>query len=218
MAPKAYVFDAYGTLFDVHSVLDGCEELFPGHGAQLTALWRSKQLEYTWLRSLMGRYENFWQITKDALVVSCQTLGLTANPEQIARLMQSYLALRPFPEWTKALDDLAGTPLAILSNGTPEMLGSLVEKAGWVGKFQHILSVDAVKVYKPHPSAYQLGVTALSVKPEEIVFVSSNGWDVAGAKTFGFQTVWLNRSRSPVEGLGAQPDRIVRTELEIKNL
>lgn len=213
---KAYVFDAYGTLFDVHSVQDQCEALFPGHGSQLTTLWRSKQLEYTWLRSLMGRYEDFWQITKDALVVSCHALGLTANPDQIARLMQSYLALRPFPEWTEALDDLAGTSLAILSNGTPEMLKSLIEKAGWAGKFQHILSMDAVKVYKPHPSVYQLAVTALGVKPDEIVFVSSNGWDIAGAKAFGFRVCWLNRSNAPVEALGMPPDRIVRTEREIK--
>ena len=110
---KAYVFDAYGTLFDVHSVQASCEEMFPGHGWQLTVLWRTKQLEYTWLRSLMGRYEDFWQITKDALIVSCQTLGLTANPDQIDLLMQSYLSLRPFPEWADALDKVADTPLAV---------------------------------------------------------------------------------------------------------
>jgi 2-haloacid dehalogenase len=217
MAPiKAYVFDAYGTLFDVHSVQHRCEELFPGHGSQLTVLWRSKQLEYTWLRSLMGRYEDFWTITKDAQIVSCQTLGLTANQDQIDRLLLSYLTLRPFPEWTEALDALGGTPLAILSNGSPKMLKMVVENAGWERKFRHILSVDAVKVYKPHPSVYQLAVAALGVKPDEIVFVSSNGWDVAGAKAFGFRTVWLNRSGSPVEALGVQPDRIISSPLEMK--
>jgi 2-haloacid dehalogenase len=212
---KAYVFDAYGTLFDVHSVQDRCEEQFPGHGAKLTVLWRSKQLEYTWLRSLVGRYQDFWQITKDALAVSCQTLSVTANAEQIDQLMQSYLTLRLYPEWSGALNTLAGTPLGILSNGTPTMLQSLVENAGWTGRFKQVLSVDAVKVYKPHPSVYGLAVTTLGVKPEEIVFVSSNGWDVAGAKAFGFQTVWLNRAGSPVEALGVQPDRIITSPVEL---
>jgi 2-haloacid dehalogenase len=212
---KAYLFDAYGTLFDIHSVLHRCEEQFPGHGAPLTVLWRSKQLEYTWLRSLMGRYQDFWQITQDALTVSCQSLGLTANAAQIDPLMQSYLALRPFPEWDEALDNLAGTPLAILSNGTPNMLRSLVENAGWAGRFKHVWSVDAVKVYKPHPSVYELAMTALGAKSAEIVFVSSNGWDVAGAKAFGFHTVWSNRAGSPVEALGVEPDRIINTPLEL---
>jgi 2-haloacid dehalogenase len=217
MSPTtAYVFDAYGTLFDVRSVLSRCEELFPGHGAQLTTLWRTKQLEYTWLRSLMGRYEDFWTITRDGLVHSCQMLGLSQATDQIDRLMQSYLTLSPFPDSAVALDALAPTPCAILSNGTPEMLRSLVQNAGWERKFQHVLSVDAVKIYKPHPSVYQLAVSALSVERHEIVFVSSNGWDVAGAKVFGFQTCWLNRSNAPVEALGVQPDRIIKTALEIK--
>src|SRR6516165_4701930 len=115
MSPtKAYVFDAYGTLFDVHSVLNHCEELFPGHGAQLTTLWRTKQLEYTWLRSLMGRYEDFWKITRDALVYSCQMLGLSATADQLDRLLQSYLTLRPFADSAQALPALAATPCAIL--------------------------------------------------------------------------------------------------------
>lgn len=213
---KAYVFDAYGTLFDVHSISNHCEKSFPGHGPQLTVLWRSKQLEYTWFRSLMARYEDFWQVTRDALIVSCQTLGLTANADQIDRLMECYLTLRPFPEWAESLDTLVGTPLVILSNGSPIMLKSIVENAGWTGKFQHVLSVDAVKVYKPHPSVYQLAVAALGMKPDEIAFVSSNGWDVAGAKAFGFQTVWLNRSNVPAEELGVKPDRIIGRPLEVK--
>lgn len=213
---KAYVFDAYGTLFDVHSVLTRCEEIFPGYGTQLTTLWRTKQLEYTWLRSLMGRYEDFWQITRDALVYSCQMLGLSCPADQIDRLMQAYLALNPFADSAEALDALGPTPCAILSNGTPDMLRRAVQNAGWCGKFQHILSVDAVKVYKPHPSVYQLAVAALGVERHEIVFVSSNGWDIAGAKAFGFRVCWLNRSNAPVEALGVQPDRIIKTALEIK--
>jgi 2-haloacid dehalogenase len=213
---KAYVFDAYGTLFDVHSILVRCEELFPGYGAQLTTLWRTKQLEYTWLRSLMGKYEDFWTITRDALMYSCHMLGVSGTAEKIDRLMQSYLALAPFPGTAEALDALALVPCAILSNGTPEMLRSLVRNAGWEGKFRHILSVDAVKVYKPHPSVYQLAVSALGVERHEIVFVSSNGWDVAGAKAFGCRVCWLNRSNAPVEALGVQPDWIVHKVEEIK--
>ena len=130
MSPtKAYVFDAYGTLFDVHSVLNRCEELFPGQGPQLATLWRTKQLEYTWLRSLMGRYEDFWAITRDTLVHSCQTLGVSQTVAQIDSLMQSYLTLSPFGGWAEALDALAPTPCAILSNGTPEMLRCLVQNA-----------------------------------------------------------------------------------------
>lgn len=213
---KAYVFDAYGTLFDVHSVLTRCEEIFPGYGTQLTTLWRTKQLEYTWLRSLMGRYEDFWQITRDALVYSCQMLGLSCPADQIDRLMQAYLALNSFADSADALDALGPTPCAILSNGTPDMLRRVVQNAGWSGKFQHVLSVDAVKVYKPHPSVYQLAVAALGVERHEIVFVSSNGWDIAGAKAFGFRVCWLNHSNAPVEALGVQPDRIIKTALEIK--
>jgi len=151
---KAYVFDAYGTQFDVHSVLDCCEELFPGHGEQLTILWRTKQLEYTWLRTLMGRYEDFGQITRDALVFACGRLDLSHSPDQIDLLMHTYRTLRPFPDTTKALDTLAGTPCAILSNGSPEMLRSAVLSAGFESKFRHVLSVDAVKMYKPHPATY----------------------------------------------------------------
>jgi 2-haloacid dehalogenase len=214
---KAYVFDAYGTLFDVHSVQDRCEELFPGHGVQLTTLWRTKQLEYTWLRTLMGRYEDFGQITRDALVFACRTLHLPHFLDQIDRLMHAYWTLRPFADTAKALDTLAGTPCAILSNGSPEMLGSAVLSAGFESKLRFVLSVDAVKVYKPHPAAYQLAVSSLGVEPNEIVFVSANGWDVAGAKAFGFRTCWLNRSNASVELLGVSPDRIITTALELKS-
>jgi 2-haloacid dehalogenase len=214
---KAYVFDAYGTLFDVHSVQDRCEELFPGQGAQLTILWRTKQLEYTWLRTLMGRYEDFGQITRDALVFACRRLNLSHSPDQIDRLMHAYRTLRPFPDTAKALDILAGTPCAILSNGSPEMLRSAVLSAGFESKLRLVLSVDAVKVYKPHPAAYQLAVSGLGVEANKIVFVSANGWDVAGAKAFGFQACWLNRSNAPVEALDVWPDRIIHSALELKS-
>lgn len=214
---KAYVFDAYGTLFDVHSVQDRCEALFPGHGVRLTILWRTKQLEYTWLRTLMGRYEDFGQITRDALVFACRTLDLSHSPDQINGLLHAFWTLRPFADTAKALDALAGTPCAILSNGSPEMLRSAVLSAGFESKLRLVLSVDAVKVYKPHPAAYQLAVSGLGVEPNEIVFVSANGWDVAGAKAFGFQACWLNRSDAPVEVLGVSPDGIIKTALELKS-
>ena len=163
----------------------------------------------------MGRYEDFWQITRDALTFSCQALGLPCHSEQIDRLMDAYLTLSPFPDSAAALAALVGTPCAILSNGTPEMLRSVVRHAGLERRFEHVLSVDAVKIYKPHPSVYQLAVSHLGVTRHEIVFVSSNGWDVVGAKVFGFQAYWLNRSAAPLEALGVRPDRIIRTGLEI---
>jgi 2-haloacid dehalogenase len=214
-SPKAFVFDAYGTLFDVHSVLAQCEDAFPGIGQQLTKLWRSKQLEYTWLRSLMGRYEDFWHITKDALVYSCQSLGLQCSPQQIDRLLRSYLTLSPFPDAAPALDRLTGTRCAILSNGTPQMLDNVVRHAGFEGRFELVLSVDAVKVYKPHPAVYGMAVLRLGLERNEIGFVSSNAWDVVGAKAFGFQTFWLNRSNAPLDILGATPDKTISTALEI---
>jgi 2-haloacid dehalogenase len=212
---KALVFDAYGTLFDVRSVLSRCEEVFPGHGSALTGLWRTKQLEYTWLRSLMGKYEDFWQVTQDGLVFACRSLGLASTHDQIDHLMQAYLTLRPFPEITTALESLSTVPLSILSNGTPTMLDSVVRSAGLEGRFQHILSVDEVHVYKPSPVVYQLAETHLGIQREEIGFVSSNGWDVAGGKAFGFQAYWLNRQHAPAEALGVKPDRIIHSAMEL---
>lgn len=212
---KALVFDAYGTLFDVRSVLGRCEEVFPGHGSDLTTLWRSKQLQYTWLRSLMDRYEDFWQITHDGLVFACRSLGLAPSQKQIDYLMQSYLTLSPFPEVAAALDALSNFPCSILSNGTPTMLQSAVGNAGLEGRFQHILSVDEVRIYKPSPVVYQLAETHLGIRCKEIGFVSSNSWDVAGAKAFGFQTYWLNRKNDPLETLGFEPDRTIHSATEL---
>ena len=164
----------------------------------------------------MGRYEDFGKITRDALVFACGTLALSCSPDQIDGLMHAYQTLLPFPDTAMALDALAGIPCAILSNGSPEMLRSVVLNAGFESKIRLVLSVDAVRVYKPHPAAYQLAVSGLGVEANEIVFVSANGWDVAGAKAFGFQACWLNRSNAPVELLGVSPDRIIKTGLELK--
>jgi 2-haloacid dehalogenase len=215
---KAFLFDAYGTLFDVHSVQSRCEEVFPGHGTNLTTLWRSKQLEYTWLRSLMGKYEDFWQVTQDGLVFACRSLGLTPSKVQIDHLMQAYLTLSPFPEIPAALEALAGVSCSILSNGTPNMLDSVVRNARVDSRFQHILSVDEVRTYKPHPTVYQLAETHQGIGREEIGFVSSNGWDVTGGKAFGFQAIWINRQGTPAEVLGVQPDRIIHSAVELKSL
>jgi 2-haloacid dehalogenase len=215
---KALVFDAYGTLFDVRSVLSRCEEVFPGHGPDLTSLWRTKQLQYTWLRSLMGQYEDFWQVTQDGLVFACRSLGLAPSQGQIDHLMQAYLTLRPFPDVAAALEALAGIPRSILSNGSPKMLEGVVRNAGLVGRFQHILSVDEVHTYKPSPVVYQLAEKHLGIGREEIGFVSSNCWDVAGGKAFGFRSYWLNRQNAPLEVLGFQPTGIIHSAMELTSI
>jgi 2-haloacid dehalogenase len=204
-APRAFVFDAYGTLFDVHSIVDTARAITPDPQA-LSLLWRQKQLEYTWLRSLMERYEDFWVVTGQALRYAMRRLGITATEAQVATLMDAYLTLLPFPEVPSALRALAGTPLAILSNGSPRMLESAVRSSGLDGVFAHVLSVDAVAMYKPSPRVYEMASRALGVEPREILFVSSNGWDVAGASSFGFRTCWCNRTNAPAEELEATPD------------
>jgi len=203
--PAAYVFDAYGTLFDVHSVIEAGRGIAPDPMA-LSLLWRQKQLEYTWLRSLMGRYEDFWSVTEHALRFSLDRLGLTPAEEQVRRLMEAYLSLACFPEVNAALARFAGAPLAILSNGSPRMLDAAVRSSGLAGTFHHVLSVDAVKIYKPSPRAYELAPRALGIAARDTLFVSSNGWDVAGAKAYGYRTCWCNRAGAPVEGLGMTPD------------
>jgi len=204
-APRAFVFDAYGTLFDVHSVIEAARAV-TSQPQVLSTLWRQKQLEYTWLRSLMGRYEDFWVVTGQALRFALRRLGVTAGDAQVEALMNAYLTLDAFPEVPTALRALEATPLAILSNGSPLMLERAVRSSGLEGAFSHVLSVDAVKVYKPSPLVYELAPRALGVAAGEIVFVSSNAWDVAGAATFGFTTCWCNRSNAPAEELEVTPD------------
>jgi 2-haloacid dehalogenase len=204
-APRAFVFDAYGTLFDVHSVVEAAREI-TSDPQTLSNLWRQKQLEYTWLRSLMGRYEDFWAVTGQALRFALRRLGITAAEAQVEALMSAYLTLAPFPEVPATLRALAGTPLAILSNGSPFMLERVVRGSGLSGAFGHVLSVDEVKIYKPSPRVYELAPRALGVAPGEIVFVSSNAWDVAGAAAFGFTTCWCNRTNAPAEELQVTPD------------
>jgi len=163
----------------------------------------------------MGRYEDFWQITQDGLVFACRSLGLDASQEQIDYLMQAYLNLSPFPEIAAALDALSSSSCSILSNGTLTMLRSAVQSAGLEGKFQHILSVDEVRTYKPSPVVYGLAEKHLGIQRDQIGFVSSNCWDVAGGKAFGLRSYWLNRENAPLEMLGVQPDGTIHTATEL---
>jgi len=208
---RALVFDAYGTLFDPFSVRALAEELFPGHGAALSQLWRAKQLEYSWLRTLMGRYDNFWKITEDALAFSCHSLGLSCSEEHRRQLMEVYLSLPAFPEVKPSLEQLSAFPLSILSNGTPEMLAAVVAANGMAHFFRHIFSVDSLQIYKPRPEVYQHAVDNLGLPREAIGFVSSNFWDISGATNFGFQTFWLNGNSAVPDELGVTPTAVMRS-------
>ncbi len=206
----AFVFDAYGTLFDVHSVVRRADAFWPGKGAALSQAWRTKQLEYTWLRSLMGRYAPFSQVTREALAWSLDFLKLERNEKAIDALMQEYLRLDTFPDVMETLGKLKGKRLAILSNGSPDMLDPVVAHANL--RLDAVLSVDALKVYKPAPAVYQLAVEKLKVADRSaITFVSSNCWDAIGAKSFGFRVFWINRAGAPLDRLGFEPDGVLST-------
>ena len=208
---RAIVFDAYGTLFDVHSVIALCEQLWPGKGAVLSQLWRAKQLEYTWQRSLMRRYEDFARITDAALRYASAALGLQIDEERRRTLMDAYRTLAAFPEVGNALAELKAMKLrlAILSNGSPAMLRPLTSNAGLRGLIGAVISVDQRKIYKPSPAVYRLAVERLRAPKTAIGFVSSNCWDACGAKSFGFRTFWINRTGAPVDELGAAPDHVI---------
>ena len=209
MSPiRGYVFDAYGTLFDVHSVVEAGREI-TSDPVTLSATWRQKQLEYTWLRALMGTYADFWTVTEAALRYAVRRLGLTATDVQLRRLMDAYLSLACFPEVTSALQRLAGRPRAVLSNGAPAMLAAAVAASGLAPHLDQVISVDAVKTYKPSPLVYALGPTRLAIPAGELLFVSSNAWDVAGAKAFGYRVAWCNRTNAPEEELGLRADLVV---------
>jgi 2-haloacid dehalogenase len=207
MPIRAIIFDAYGTLFDVYSVGALAERLYPGTGAALAELWRDKQIEYSRLRTLCSTYKPFWDVTQDALVFACRKLKLDLTLEARNMMMGQYAKLPAFPENLGVLKGLKamGMRLAILSNGSPEMLEAAVIAAGMEQMFSHVLSVDTVKKYKTAPEAYQLGIDAMGIPAQDILFVSSNGWDVCGAAWFGYKTFWANRSGAPMEELGVTP-------------
>jgi len=216
---QALVFDAYGTLYDVASVTALCNKHFPGHGAAISDLWRQKQLEYTWLSSLMGRYQDFWQLTAAGLRFACGSLNLALSEEAFRELMENYLQLKPYPEVPGALQALAKRlPLAILSNGSPEMLLKVTQHNGFTPYLKQVLSVHEVGIFKPSPRVYELAVSRLGVPKQAIGFVSSNSWDAVGAKAFGFHVFWINRFSRFQEQLGVTPDHTIRTLDEIAPL
>lgn len=206
---QAVVFDAYGTLFDVSSMTSLCLDMFPEQGRSLAELWRTKQLEYTWLRSLMGQYENFWHESESALLAACAALQLPCEPQTRSRLVGAYLHLPPYPDVEPALQALAPYPLAVLSNASPGMLEIGIRNAGLRGRFAHLISVDEARIYKPSPRAYRLAVEKLRVDPPAVAYVSANAWDIAGAKAFGFWSCWVNRAKAPGEELGLAADAVI---------
>jgi len=212
---RAIAFDAYGTLFDVHSVMAACREVTADPEA-LSLQWRAKQLEYTWLRALMGRYEDFWEVTQAALRFSLRRLAIEASEAQVGRLMEAYLSLSPFPEVPETLKALhPRCALAILSNGSPRMLQAAVESSGLKPYLHHVISVDSLRTYKPNPAVYDLAHKTMGVPANTVAFVSSNSFDVVGAKAFGLRVCWCNRAGAPLDALGFAPDVTVRRLDEI---
>src|SRR6516225_7793970 len=193
MTIKAVVFDAYGTLYDVQSVAEITEDAFPGYGEIITQIWRIKQLEYTWLRSLMRRYQDFTDVTRDSLAYTLRVLGLDYEKDAFERVIEKYLHLDLYSDAADALAALKPRKLAILSNGSPEMLNALVRNTGLDRLLDATISVDAKKIFKPSPQAYELIGEVLGTAPDEVLFVSSNPWDVAGAKSFGLNVAWIER-------------------------
>ena len=242
MTIQAVVFDAYGTLYDVQSVADITEETFPGYGEVITQVWRIKQLEYTWLRSLMGRYADFAAVTRDALAYTLNCLGLEYDDASFARIMDKYVHLDLYPDALLALEAMAEKKLAILSNGSPDMLNALVRNSGLRPILDAVISVDANRIFKPAPQAYALIETTLKIPPRDVLFISSNPWDVCGAKAFELNVAWIERVtpeamalaclesdalppltmfkaiRTQMDELGFQPDYRIRALSELPKL
>jgi 2-haloacid dehalogenase len=227
--PRAVLFDAYGTLFDVYSVAQLAEQLFPGHGQALSVVWRDKQIEYTRLVTTSRRgparesvYQPFWQLTRAALTYAIKKIAVYARSDwpsaefdaqygaQIERLMGQYRHLTAFPENTEVLQTLKarGIVTGTLSNGDPAMLNAAVQSASLAPLLDHVISVDSIRSYKTDPAAYALGTQATGLPAEQILFVSSNAWDALAATWFGYQTLWVNRQGLPFEELGTQPTRV----------
>ncbi len=206
------VFDAYGTLFDFAAAAAHFRRHLGAKTEPLTEIWRQKQLQYTWLRSLMGRHIDFWHVTQDALDFAFDALKLK-NESLKAGLLDVYTRLDAFPEVKTVLTKLkaAGFQTAILSNGSPMMLRAAAGSAGIESLIDDVISVEEVAIYKPHPSVYQLVLSRFSVEPREVVYLSSNGWDAYAAKAFGFRAIWVNRTRAPAERVPQAPDLVVRS-------
>jgi 2-haloacid dehalogenase len=242
MTIKAVVFDAYGTLYDIQSVAAITEEAFPGYGDIITQIWRVKQLEYSWLRSLMRRYEDFSVVTKESLAYTLRVLGLNYDAAAFDRIMDKYLRLDLYPDARTALAALQGRKLAILSNGSSDMLNALVKNTGLDRVLDATISVDQKRVFKPAPEAYTLIESTLGARPGEVLFVSSNPWDACGAKAFGLNVAWIERVtpeamaqaciksdvvppltmfkalRTQMDELGVTPDHRIRALSELADL
>jgi 2-haloacid dehalogenase len=239
---KAVVFDAYGTLYDVQSVAAVTEQAFPGYGELITQIWRIKQLEYSWLRSLMRRYEDFSLITRQSLAYTLRVLGLQHEARVFDQIMDKYQHLDLYPDAVAALAAMRGRKLAILSNGSTDMLNALVRNSGLDRVLDATISIDSAKTFKPSPDAYALVETKFGVPPSEVLFVSSNPWDACGAKAFGFHVAWIERVtpeamalacvksdlmlpltlykalRTQMDELGFEPDHRIRTLAELPRL
>lgn len=209
MTIKAVVFDAYGTLYDIQSVAAITEDAYPGYGEVITQIWRIKQLEYTWLRSLMRRYEDFSIITRDSLAYTLRCLGLASDPQVLARIMDKYLHLDLYPDAMAALAQMKDRKLAILSNGSTDMLNALVHNSGLDGVLDATISIDTCRTFKPSPDTYALIETNLRVAPADVLFVSSNPFDVAGAKAFGLNVAWIERVTAEEMALACASSKLV---------
>ena len=217
----ALAFDAYGTLFDVFSVTALCEQLFPGKGNQLAQIWRAKQLQYSLMRSLMGRHRDFWGLTEDGMVFAAKNLSLDLTADKKRQLMEAYLSLAAFPDVKPGLEALKqqGVKLAILSNGEPKMLEAVAKSAGIRDLLDDIISVEEVKIYKPSPRVYNLAPERLKVANPELGFISANSWDINGAASAGLNTFWIQRSAAEVpEELGFQASAIVKAITDLAPL
>jgi 2-haloacid dehalogenase len=210
MLVKGIIFDMYGTVVDVGAVAEACKEVAPDPIA-FNSQWRAKQLEYTFLRTLMEKYRHFWKVTEDALEFAVERFTLQITAEQRQRLMEAWLIPTPYPEVATALPRLKEKYLlAVLSNGTPKMLRTGLDRTGLRPHFRWVISAHSVKLYKPSPKVYQLVLKHTRLQKAEILFVSSNSFDVMGAKSFGFKVCWINRTGAPLDTLGPKPDLVVK--------
>ena len=214
MAIRGYVFDVYGTLLDPISVAEACRALLPDP-TDLVVLWRAKQLEYTWLRSLMGAYVDFWEVTGEALDYAAARHGIRLDDAGRDSILQAYFRLAPYPDALPGIERLRGRPLAALSNGSPDMLERALSHSGLRSHFEWVISADEVRVYKPSPRVYVLGPERIGVNAEELLFVSSNAFDALGAKGFGYQVAWINRFGQLLDPIGRPPDYEIKSLLEL---
>lgn len=205
---QALVFDVYGTLFDVYSVKEKCRELYGDKGEEISLVWRQKQLQYSFLRQLMGQYEPFSKITRDALDYTLTKLELPYDEEKVETLLEAYRNLEAHPESAEILEQMRDKKIAVFSNGSRDMLEPLIKNSVLSELIDDIISVDDIKQYKPTPASYSYALKVLGVERHEVLFMSSNEWDIAGAKSFGFQTAWINRDGMPLDKLGMEPDSI----------